>query len=685
MGGGCQALALVALLGAGWHPASCNAQTAEATVPVVQDAQGVQVLTRGPVHEAFAGMVTYNPEPGIIVATAPPALIEEVPPGERPEGNNVTWIPGYWAWDEEPANFLWVSGTWRALPPGRQWMAGYWLETTQGYQWTSGYWADAAARETTYLAPPPATVEAGPNIAAPSADYRWTPGNWIWNQDRYAWGPGYWARGRADWDWTPSHYVWTPRGYIFVDGYWDYPIQRRGALFAPVYFDSGVYSHSGHYYTPSIAIDLAVFVEHLFLRPRYNHYYFGDYYAPSYQQGGYVSAYAYQSSSYGYDPIYSHQRWEHRQDRGWNDRMATAFQYRRDNESARPPHTWDAQRAIADTPAYEQNRMSVGAPLAQMAKRKDSGMRFQAVTKEEKQQLAQRGQEVGRFRDQRRTQETKALDPTTRKPGELMAPTRAEQARSPIVAKSANQLGKGRTPPAALRAPKLETAVQPTADPSGRQAREQNTDRLPNPRQPAATPREKQTLPAPRQPAATPREKQTQPASRQPSATPREKQSLPEPRQPAATPREKQSLPEPRKPAATPREKPTQPAPRQPAATPREKPAQPTPRQPAATPREKPAQPAPRQPAATPREKPAQPASRQPAATPRERPAQPAPRQPAATPRERPAQPAPRQPAATPRERPAQTAPSAPTAKPSAPRDATPGQPDKNDRKKNKK
>ena len=43
--------------------------------------QGVQVLTRGPVHEAFAGMVTYNPEPGIVVTKAPPAAIEEIPPG----------------------------------------------------------------------------------------------------------------------------------------------------------------------------------------------------------------------------------------------------------------------------------------------------------------------------------------------------------------------------------------------------------------------------------------------------------------------------------------------------------------------------------------------------------------------------------------------------------------------------
>ena len=33
--------------------------------PAVED--GVEVLTRGPVHEAFAGTITFDPEPGVIV------------------------------------------------------------------------------------------------------------------------------------------------------------------------------------------------------------------------------------------------------------------------------------------------------------------------------------------------------------------------------------------------------------------------------------------------------------------------------------------------------------------------------------------------------------------------------------------------------------------------------------------
>ena len=53
----------------------------------------VQVLASGPIHEAFAEAVAFDPEPGIIVHKAPPALIEEIPPEQKPEGD-VQWIPG---------------------------------------------------------------------------------------------------------------------------------------------------------------------------------------------------------------------------------------------------------------------------------------------------------------------------------------------------------------------------------------------------------------------------------------------------------------------------------------------------------------------------------------------------------------------------------------------------------------
>jgi hypothetical protein len=78
-----------------------------------------EVLARGPVHEAYAEPVDYNPEPGPVAEKAPPAAIDEFPPDEKPEGNDVEWIPGYWSWDTEGKDYLWVSGFWRDIAPGR--------------------------------------------------------------------------------------------------------------------------------------------------------------------------------------------------------------------------------------------------------------------------------------------------------------------------------------------------------------------------------------------------------------------------------------------------------------------------------------------------------------------------------------------------------------------------------------
>ena len=145
---------VLAVIGSGLGATNANAQPGN---PYGAE-QGVDVLTRGPVHEAFADTITFDPEPGIAVPKPPPDIIEEVPPDQRPEGTNVTWIPGYWAWDDERDDFLWVSGIWRNLPPGRQWVPGYWGEFADGYRWISGYWEDADASQVEYLPEPPAVL-----------------------------------------------------------------------------------------------------------------------------------------------------------------------------------------------------------------------------------------------------------------------------------------------------------------------------------------------------------------------------------------------------------------------------------------------------------------------------------------------------------------------------------------------
>ncbi len=85
-----------------------------------------EVLTRGPMHEAFARPVAEKPEPTKVINKKPPEAIEEVAPENQPEGQNVVWIPGYFSWDDERNDFIWISGVYRDTPPGQAWVAGYW-------------------------------------------------------------------------------------------------------------------------------------------------------------------------------------------------------------------------------------------------------------------------------------------------------------------------------------------------------------------------------------------------------------------------------------------------------------------------------------------------------------------------------------------------------------------------------
>ena len=132
-----------------------QADDADPAVP-----EGVEVLARGPVHEAFAEPASSKAKPAPAVPKPPPEAIDEVPPDQKPEGN-VQWLPGYWSWDEERNDYLWVSGFWRVPPPGRQWVPGHWKQVAGGWQWTAGFWAAQDQKELTYLPPPPEPIEAG--------------------------------------------------------------------------------------------------------------------------------------------------------------------------------------------------------------------------------------------------------------------------------------------------------------------------------------------------------------------------------------------------------------------------------------------------------------------------------------------------------------------------------------------
>src|SRR5262245_43550012 len=280
------------------------------------DDEGIEVLARGPVHEAFAEPVAAKPVAGPVVAKEPPEPIDEVPPDEKPEGDNVRWIPGYWAWDDEADNFLWVSGFWRSVPPGRQWVPGHWAKVDEGYQWVPGFWAEEDREELEFLPPPPAPVESGPSVPAPGPDYSFVPGTWVYREARYLWRPGVWVRPRPGWVWTPARYCWTPSGYIFVDGFWDFPLRDRGVLFAPVAIDRRVWARPGWAFRPRYVCYENALVSALFVRPDHGHYYFGDYFDRRYERRGFVSWVDFRAGR-APDPLFSYYRWHHRDNRGW--------------------------------------------------------------------------------------------------------------------------------------------------------------------------------------------------------------------------------------------------------------------------------------------------------------------------------------------------------------------------------
>ena len=41
-----------------------------------------------------------------VFANRPPDPVEELPPDQKPDGDNVLWISGYWDWDEEDKEFI---------------------------------------------------------------------------------------------------------------------------------------------------------------------------------------------------------------------------------------------------------------------------------------------------------------------------------------------------------------------------------------------------------------------------------------------------------------------------------------------------------------------------------------------------------------------------------------------------
>ncbi len=331
--------------------------------------KGVEILARGPVHEAFAAPGG-EPLPTQAVPKRPPKPLDEVPPADKPEGK-VVWIGGYWSWDDERKDFLWVSGLWRTPPPHKQWIPGYWRERGEQWQWVVGFWTDAvgedkSTKDVAYLPKPPVMPNVAPMGAAPADDCFYVPGAWTWSPAArsYAWRAGYWARMQPGYVWVADRYLWTPNGYIFVPGYWDLAVNRRGLLYAPVYVQPQVVA-VGLTYMPYYVVGDAFLLETLFVRPAFCHYYFGDYYGPAYARMGYESIFLHGGRRY--DSIVVYETWAHRAQPNWVSAQINIVNYRNRGAMALPPRTLVQQTTLV------QKNASVLMPASELMAAK--GMR----------------------------------------------------------------------------------------------------------------------------------------------------------------------------------------------------------------------------------------------------------------------------------------------------------------------
>ncbi len=328
--------------------------------PGQKPGEDIEVLAKGPVHEAFAATAE-PPVPSPIIAKQPPDPVEELPPDQKPEGENVQWIPGYWQWDDDASRYIWVSGFWRQPPPGRVWVPGAWRQVNNGWQWIGGFWQPVnplpqanpnlaqVQPEIQYLPEPPASLESGPVVPAPGASYFYAPGSWVW-RGRYLWRPGVWVAYRPGWIWVPARFYWTPAGYVSCAGYWDYPLARRGVLFAPVAFTRPIYARPAFVFTPTFVVSEPCMIGALFVRRGSGGYYFGDYFDRRYVTRGYNAwCGAFNRNgfnigfgvgrSWGYDPLWSYYSVAFRGTPAWQRGVGQLYHGRYRGDLVRPPTT----------------------------------------------------------------------------------------------------------------------------------------------------------------------------------------------------------------------------------------------------------------------------------------------------------------------------------------------------------
>ena len=138
-----------------------------------------------------------------------------------------------------------------------------------------------------------------------------------------------------------------------------------------MYYSSPLYLTAGYSYTPSVLINVGVFNDCLFARPRYCSYYFGDYFGPRYLSLGFQPwCNVGLSVGFRFDPLFTYYRWNNgRRNPNWLVDTRRHFDLAEKNDALRPPKTFLAQQQLLKNGGGNRpgNNMLLATTLKQAA------------------------------------------------------------------------------------------------------------------------------------------------------------------------------------------------------------------------------------------------------------------------------------------------------------------------------
>lgn len=230
--------------------------------------------------------------------------------------------------------------------------------------------------------------------------------------------------------------------YVFVQGYWDYELNRRGVLFAPVYFPRAVYRRPGFSYSLSVVVDIGNLQFSLFTSPRYSHYYFGDYYDDAYIGIGIYPWFECERRHTWYDPIYEHSRWHfHNTYPRWDEHERNEYDLRRSNKNLRPPRTYhEMENRLIRLPESKRGNIRMAQPLDAYVANRRSPLRFENIKSDDRERLSKQSTDVYSFRQERSRWESprpgqKTVQPSIERKLRMTKPEQVKIPSSPVTGK----------------------------------------------------------------------------------------------------------------------------------------------------------------------------------------------------------------------------------------------------------